>query len=181
MRYSTRLKIAKKVEKFIEWLLTPVEKIYDKIEAIQVRKEREKRYHPKKIKKAFLKAMDMYLYHSSSEFDGDNEAILLIPNYNFLDEPDVFNYNSFYHKMWKDRKLRKILEHCRYYQTEEYINIFNDICDSIPKQTEEELKNMCKYYVKDKEFFSYDLYNVVEGQEVYLITRKIYEEKIVNG
>lgn len=123
----------------------------------------------------------MYLYYSSSEFDGDNEAILLIPNYNFIDEHDIFNYNGFYHRMWRDRKLRKILEHCRYYQTEEYINIFNDICDSIPKQTEEELKNMCKYYINGKEFFSYDLNRVVEGEEVYMITRKIYEEKIVNG
>lgn len=34
MRYSTKINAIKKIKKIIEWLLTPVEKICDRIETI---------------------------------------------------------------------------------------------------------------------------------------------------
>ena len=34
MRYSTKINAIKKIKKFTEWLLTPVEKIFDRIETI---------------------------------------------------------------------------------------------------------------------------------------------------
>ncbi len=181
MRYSTKEKIKKKINKVLEKIFGPFELWLDKLASKKAKKDKEKVYHLKKIKKIFLKVLDFYLYHSSSEFDGGNEAILLIPDYGYANEHDIYNYNRFAHYIWGQEKLRHKLMHIRCNQTQDYIDMFEWMCSFSNKLTEEEIKNLCKYHIDGKEFFSYAIYRCLENQEVYMITRKIYEEKMING
>ena len=49
------------------------------------------------------------------------------------------------------------------------------------EETKEELEDICSYYstFSGKKILDYEMYDKLKGREVYVITRNIYEEKII--
>ena len=155
------------------------------------KRTKEKRYSEKKIVKAFSAMIDYYLYESDGQFtdvveeDGRREeSIVLIPDYNYRTfDYDVYNYNNFTHDAdHRMKKYKGIISVARYRQTDTYLKIFNEICSLGKKLTKEELEDICSYCstFSGKKILDYEMYDKLKGREVYVITRDIYEEKIIN-
>ena len=69
----------------------------------------------------------------------------------------------------------------RHRQTDTYLKIFNEICLLGKKLTKEELEDICSYHstFSGEKILDYEMYDKLKGREVYVITRNIYEEKII--
>ena len=79
------------------------------------------------------------------------------------------------------KKYKRIMYVARYKQTDTYLKIFNKFCSFGRKLNNEELKDICSYYstFDGKKILDYEMYDKLKGREVYVITRKIYEENII--
>lgn len=181
IRYSSKMKIKKVKDKTLKKVFSPIVNCIEVVDSKIHKLKDKKRYSEKQIKKLFKEKLDFYLYESSSEFDGDNEAILLIPEMLYADEYDVYHYYNFHGNRWPNARLFKKLSFCRQKQFEEFQKTFDWLCSFTNELTMEEKKKICEYTIDGRTCMSYDLYRVLEGRPVYMITRKLFEEKIVNG
>ena len=190
MRFAKKVELKRKAEKPIQFIFSSLAILLEKIDDVKRKRAKEKRYSEKKIVKAFSAMLDYYLYESDGQFtdvveeDGRREeSIVLIPDYNYRTfDYDVYNYNNFTHD--GDHRMKKykgIISVARYGQTDTYLKIFNEICSLGKKLTKEELEDICSYYstFSGKKILDYEMYDKLKGREVYVITRDIYEEKIV--
>ena len=191
MRFAKKVKLKRKAEKIIQFILAPLAILLEKIDDVERKREKEKTYPEKKIVKAFSAMLDYYLYESNGQFtdaveeDGRREeSIVLIPDYNYRTfDYDVYNYNNFVHDAdHRMKKYKRIMYVARYKQTDTYLKIFNKFCSFGKKLNNEELKDICSYYstFDGKKILDYEMYDKLKGREVYVITRDIYEEKIIN-
>lgn len=191
MRFATKVELKRKAEKTIQFIFSPLAILFEKIDDVKRKKAKEKTYSEKKIAKAFSAMIDYYLYDSDGQFtdvveeDGRREeSIVLIPDYNFRSlDYDEYNYNSFVHDAdHRMKKYKGIMSVARYGQTDTYLKIFDEICSLGKKLTKEELEDICSYYstFSGKKILDYEMYDKLKGREVYVITRDIYEEKIIN-
>lgn len=190
MRFAKKVEIKRKIEKTIQFIFSPLANFLEKIDDIKSEKAKEKTYSEKKIIKAFSAMLDYYLYESDGLFtdrieeDGAREeSIVLIPDYNprSLDYNE-YNYNSFVHDAdHRMKKYKRIMYVARYKQTDTYLKIFNKFCSFGEKLNNEELKDVCSYYstFDGKKILDYEMYDKLKGREVYVITRKNYEENII--
>lgn len=190
MRFAKKVEIKRKIEKTIQFIFSPLANFLEKIDDIKSEKAKEKTYSEKKIIKAFSAMLDYYLYESDGLFtdrieeDGAREeSIVLIPDYNFRSlDYNEYNYNSFVHDAdHRMKKYKRIMYVARYKQTDTYLKIFNKFCSLGEKLNNEELKDVCSYYstFDGKKILDYEMYDKLKGREVYVITRKIYEENII--
>lgn len=183
MRYAKKVQIKRKLGKIIQFIFSPLAKFFLKLDEIKEERAKEKRYSEKKIIKTFLKILDYYLYKSDGYFTDKVESIILIPDYNFRSlDCDEYNYNTFIHDInYKMKKDGKVLYTARYNQTDLYLKIFNEVCSLGNKLNNEEIKNICSYYstFDGRKILDYEMYQKLKGREVYIITRKIYEENII--
>ena len=190
MRFAKKVELKRKSEKPIQFIFSSLAILLEKIDDVKRKRAKEKRYSEKKIVKAFSAMLDYYLYESDGQFtdvveeDGRREeSIVLIPDYNYRTfDYDVYNYNNFAHDAdHRMKKYKGIISVARYRQTDTYLKIFNEICSLGKKLTKEELEDICSYYstFSGKKILDYEMYDKLKGREVYVITRNIYEEKIV--
>ena len=189
MRFSKKIELKRKAEKVVQFVFKPLAILLEKIDDIKRKRAKEKTYPEKKIVKAFSAMIDYYLYESDGQFtdvveeDGRREeSIVLIPDYNYRSfDYDVYNYNNFAHDAdHRMKKYKRIISVARYRQTDTYLKIFNEICLLGKKLTKEELEDICSYSTfSGKKMLDYEMYDKLKGREVYVITRNIYEEKIV--
>ena len=190
MRFAKKVELKRKSEKPIQFIFSSLAILLEKIDDVKRKRAKEKRYSEKKIVKAFSAMLDYYLYESDGQFtdvveeDGRREeSIVLIPDYNYRTfDYDVYNYNNFAHDAdHRMKKYKGIISVARYGQTDTYLKIFNEICSLGKKLTEEELEDICSYYstFSGEKILDYEMYDKLKGREVYVITRNIYEEKIV--
>ena len=194
MRFSKKIELKRKAGKVVQFVFKPLAililKILEKIDDVKRKREKEKTYSEKKIVKAFSVMLDYYLYESDGQFtdvveeDGRREeSIVLIPDYNYRAfDYDVYNYNNFVHDAdHRMIKYKRIMYVARYKQTDTYLKIFNKFCSFGEKLNNEELKDVCSYYstFDGKKILDYEMYDKLKGREVYVITRKIYEENII--
>ena len=190
MRFAKKVELKRKSEKPIQFIFSSLAILLEKIDDVKRKRAKEKRYSEKKIVKAFSAMLDYYLYESDGQFtdvveeDGRREeSIVLIPDYNYRTfDYDVYNYNNFVHDAdHRMKKYKGIISVARYGQTDTYLKIFNEICSLGKKLTKEELEDICSYYstFSGKKILDYEMYDKLKGREVYVITRNIYEEKIV--
>lgn len=190
MRFAKKVELKRKAEKPIQFIFSSLAILLEKIDDVKRKRAKEKRYSEKKIVKAFSAMLDYYLYESDGQFtdvveeDGRREeSIVLIPDYNYRTfDYDVYNYNNFaYDTDHRMKKYKGIISVARYRQTDTYLKIFNEICSLGKKLTKEELEDICSYYstFSGKKILDYEMYDKLKGREVYVITRNIYEEKIV--
>ena len=190
MRFSKKIELKRKAEKVIQFIFKPLVILLEKIDDVKRKRAKEKTYSEKKIVKAFSAMLDYYLYESDGQFtdvveeDGRREeSIVLIPDYNYRTfDYDVYNYNNFVHDAdHRMIKYKRIMSVARYKQTDTYLKIFNKFCSFGKKLNNEELKDICSYYstFDGKKILDYEMYNKLREREVYVITRDIYEEKIV--
>lgn len=189
MRFSKKIELKRKAEKVVQFVFKPLVILLEKIDDVKRKRAKEKTYSKKKIVKAFSAMLDYYLYESDGQFtdvvkeDGRREeSIVLIPDYNYRAfDYDVYNYNSFVHDAdHRMKKYKGIISVARYRQTDTYLKIFNEICSLGKKLTKEELEDICYYFTfSGKKILDYEMYDKLKGREVYVITRDIYEEKIV--
>ena len=190
MRFAKKVELKRKSEKPIQFIFSSLAILLEKIDDVKRKRAKEKRYSEKKIVKAFSEMLDYYLYESDGQFtdvveeDGRREeSIVLIPDYNYRTfDYDVYNYNNFAHDAdHRMKKYKGIIYIARYRQTDTYLKIFNEICSLGKKLTKEELEDICSYYstFSGKKILDYEMYDKLKGREVYVITRNIYEEKIV--
>ena len=191
MRFAKKVELKRKSEKPIQFIFSSLAILLEKIDDVKRKRAKEKRYSEKKIVKAFSAMLDYYLYESDGQFtdvveeDGRRaESIVLIPDYNYRTfDYDVYNYNNFVHDAdHRMKKYKGIISVARYGQTDTYLKIFNEICSLGKKLTKEELEDICSYYYtfSGKKILDYEMYDKLKGREVYVITRNIYEEKIIN-
>ena len=191
MRFAKKVELKRKSEKPIQFIFSSLAILLEKIDDIKRKRAKEKRYSEKKIVKAFSAMLDYYLYESDGQFtdvveeDGRREeSIVLIPDYNYRTfDYDVYNYNNFvYDADYRMKKYKGIISVARYRQTDTYLKIFNEICLLGKKLTKEELEDICSHYstFSGKKILDYEMYDKLKGREVYVITRDIYEEKIIN-
>ena len=190
MRFSKKIELKRKAEKVVQFVFKPLAILLEKIDDIKRKRAKEKTYPEKKIVKAFSAMIDYYLYESDGQFtdvveeDGRREeSIVLIPDYNYRTfDYDVYNYNNFAHDAdHRMKKYKGIISVARYGQTDTYLKIFNEICSLSKKLTKEELEDICYYFTfSKKKILDYEMYDKLKGREVYVITRDIYEEKIIN-
>ena len=190
MRFAKKVELKRKSEKPIQFIFSSLAILLEKIDDVKRKRAKEKRYSEKKIVKAFSAMLDYYLYESDGQFtdvveeDGRREeSIVLIPDYNYRTfDYDVYNYNSFVHDAdHRMKKYKRIISVARYRQTDTYLKIFNEICLLGKKLTKEELEDICSYSTfSGKKMLDYEMYDKLKGREVYVITRDIYEEKIIN-
>ena len=190
MRFAKKVELKRKAEKPIQFIFSSLAILLEKIDDIKRKRAKEKRYSEKKIVKAFSAMLDYYLYESDGQFtdvveeDGRREeSIVLIPDYNYRTfDYDVYNYNNFVHDAdHRMKKYKGIISVARYGQTDTYLKIFNEICSLGKKLTKEELEDICSYSTfSGKKILDYEMYDKLKGREVYVITRNIYEEKIIN-
>lgn len=191
MRFAKKVELKRKSEKPIQFIFSSLAILLEKIDDVKRKRAKEKRYSEKKIVKAFSAMLDYYLYESDGQFtdvveeDGRREeSIVLIPDYNYRTfDYDVYNYNNFVHDAdHRMIKYKRIMSVARYRQTDTYLKIFNKFCSFGKKLNNEELKDICSYYstFDGKKILDYEMYDKLKGREVYVITRKIYEEKIIN-
>ena len=190
MRFSKKIELKRKAEKVVQFVFKPLAILLEKIDDVERKREKEKTYSEKKIVKAFSAMLDYYLYESDGQFtdvveeDGRREeSIVLIPDYNYRTfDYDVYNYNNFVHDAdHRMKKYKRIMYVARYKQTDTYLKIFNEICLLGKKLTKEELEDICSYYsFNGEKILDYEMYDKLKGREVYVITRDIYEEKIIN-
>ena len=190
MRFSKKIELKRKAEKVIQFIFKPLVILLEKIDDVKRKRAKEKTYSEKKIVKAFSAMLDYYLYESDGQFtdvveeDGRREeSIVLIPDYNYRTfDYDVYNYNNFVHDADnRMKKYKRIMYVARYKQTDTYLKIFNKFCSFGKKLNNEELKDICSYYstFDGKKILDYEMYDKLKGREVYVITRKIYEENII--
>ena len=189
MRFAKKVELKRKLEKPIQFIFSSLAILLEKIDDVKRKRAKEKRYSEKKIVKAFSAMLDYYLYESDGQFtdvveeDGRREeSIVLIPDYNYRTfDYDVYNYNNFAHDAdHRMKKYKRIISVARYRQTDTYLKIFNEICLLGKKLTKEELEDICSYSTfSGKKMLDYEMYDKLKGREVYVITRDIYEEKIV--
>ena len=190
MRFAKKVELKRKAEKTIQFIFSSLAILLEKIDDAKRKRAKEKRYSEKKIVKAFSAMLDYYLYESDGQFtdvveeDGRREeSIVLIPDYNYRTfDYDVYNYNNFAHDAdHRMKKYKRIISVARYRQTDTYLKIFNEICLLGKKLTKEELEDICSYCstFSGKKILDYEMYNKLKGREVYVITRKIYEENII--
>ena len=188
MRFAKKVELKRKAEKPIQFIFSSLAILLEKIDDVKRKRAKEKRYSEKKIVKAFSAMLDYYLYESDGQFtdvveeDGRREeSIVLIPDYNYRFDYDVYNYNNFAHDAdHRMKKYKGIISVARYRQTDTYLKIFNEICSLGKKLTKEELEDICSYSTfSGKKMLDYEMYDKLKGREVYVITRNIYEEKIV--
>ena len=189
MRFAKKVELKRKSEKPIQFIFSSLAILLEKIDDVKRKRAKEKRYSEKKIVKAFSAMLDYYLYESDGQFtdvveeDGRREeSIVLIPDYNYRTfDYDVYNYNNFvYDADHRMIKYKRIMSVARYRQTDTYLKIFNEICSLGKKLTKEELENICSYSTfSGKKMLDYEMYDKLKGREVYVITRDIYEEKII--
>ena len=190
MRFAKKVELKRKSEKPIQFIFSSLAILLEKIDDVKRKRAKEKRYSEKKIVKAFSAMLDYYLYESDGQFtdvveeDGRREeSIVLIPDYNYRTfDYDVYNYNNFVHDAdHRMKKYKGIISVARYGQTDTYLKIFNEICSLGKKLTKEELEDICSYSTfSGKKMLDYEMYDKLKGREVYVITRNIYEEKIIN-
>ena len=190
MRFAKKVELKRKSEKPIQFIFSSLAILLEKIDDVKRKRAKEKRYSEKKIVKAFSAMLDYYLYESDGQFtdvveeDGRREeSIVLIPDYNYrIFNYDVYNYNNFVHDAdHRMIKYKRIMSVARYRQTDTYLKIFNEICSLGKKLTKEELEDICSYSTfSGKKMLDYEMYDKLKGREVYVITRNIYEEKIIN-
>ena len=191
MRFAKKVELKRKAEKPIQFIFSSLAILLEKIDDVKRKRAKEKTYSEKKIVKAFSAMLDYYLYESDGQFtdvveeDGRREeSIVLIPDYNYRTfDYDVYNYNNFVHDAdHRMIKYKRIMSVARYGQTDTYLKIFNEICSLGKKLTKEELEDICSYYstFSGKKILDYEMYDKLKGREVYVITRNIYEEKIIN-
>ena len=190
MRFAKKVELKRKSEKPIQFIFSSLAILLEKIDDVKRKRAKEKRYSEKKIVKAFSAMLDYYLYESDGQFtdvveeDGRREeSIVLIPDYNYRTfDYDVYNYNNFVHDAdHRMKKYKRIMYVVRHKQTDTYLKIFNEICLLGKKLTKEELEDICSYYFfNGKKMLDYEMYDKLKGREVYVITRDIYEEKIIN-
>ena len=190
MRFAKKVELKRKSEKPIQFIFSSLAILLEKIDDVKRKRAKEKRYSEKKIVKAFSAMLDYYLYESDGQFtdvveeDGRREeSIVLIPDYNYRTfDYDVYNYNNFVHDAdHRMKKYKGIISVARYRQTDTYLKIFNEICSLGKKLTKEELEDICYYFTfSGKKILDYEMYDKLKGREVYVITRDIYEEKIIN-
>ena len=190
MRFAKKVELKRKLEKPIQFIFSSLAILLEKIDDVKRKRAKEKRYSEKKIVKAFSAMLDYYLYESDGQFtdvveeDGRREeSIVLIPDYNYRTfDYDVYNYNNFAHDAdHRMKKYKGIISVARYRQTDTYLKIFNEICLLGKKLTKEELEDICSYYsFNGKKILDYEMYDKLKGREIYVITRDIYEEKIIN-
>lgn len=191
MRFAKKVELKRKAEKIIQFIFSPLAILLEKLDDVKRKKAKEKTYSEKKIAKAFSAMIDYYLYDSDGQFtdvveeDGRREeSIILIPDYDFRAfDYDVYNYNNFVHDAdHRMKKYKGIMSVARYGQTDTYLKIFDAICSLGKKLTKEELEDICSYYstFSGKKIVDYEMYDKLKGREVYVITRDIYEEKIIN-
>ena len=190
MRFAKKVELKRKSEKPIQFIFSSLAILLEKIDDVKRKRAKEKRYSEKKIVKAFSAMLDYYLYESDGQFtdvveeDGRREeSIVLIPDYNYRTfDYDVYNYNNFvYDADHRMIKYKRIMSVARYRQTDTYLKIFNEICSLGKKLTKEELEDICSYSTfSGKKMLDYEMYDKLKGREVYVITRNIYEEKIIN-
>ena len=191
MRFAKKVELKRKSEKPIQFIFSSLAILLEKIDNAKEKRAKEKRYSEKKIVKAFSAMLDYYLYESDGQFTdvveedgGREESIVLIPDYNYRAfDYDVYNYNNFTHDAdHRMKKYKGIISVARYGQTDTYLKIFNEICSLGKKLTKEELEDICSYYstFSGKKILDYEMYDKLKGREVYVITRDIYEEKIIN-
>ena len=189
MRFAKKVELKRKSEKPIQFIFSSLAILLEKIDDVKRKRAKEKRYSEKKIVKAFSAMLDYYLYESDGQFtdvveeDGRREeSIVLIPDYNYRTfDYDVYNYNNFVHDAdHRMIKYKRIMSVARYRQTDTYLKIFNEICSLGKKLTKEELEDICSYSTfSGKKMLDYEMYDKLKGREVYVITRKIYEENII--
>ena len=188
MRFAKKVELKRKSEKPIQFIFSSLAILLEKIDDIKRKRAKEKTYPEKKIVKAFSAMIDYYLYESDGQFtdvveeDGRREeSIVLIPDYNYRTfDYDVYNYNNFVHDAdHRMIKYKRIMSVARYRQTDTYLKIFNEICSLGKKLTKEELEDICSYYSNWEKIIDWEMYDKLKGREVYVITRDIYEEKIV--
>ena len=190
MRFAKKVELKRKSEKPIQFIFSSLAILLEKIDDVKRKRAKEKRYSEKKIVKAFSAMLDYYLYESDGQFtdvveeDGRREeSIVLIPDYNYRTfDYDVYNYNSFVHDAdHRMKKYKGIISVARYRQTDTYLKIFNEICSLGKKLTKEELEDICSYCstFSGKKILDYEMDDKLKGREVYVITRKIYEENII--
>ena len=190
MRFAKKVELKRKSEKPIQFIFSSLAILLEKIDDVKRKRAKEKRYSEKKIVKAFSAMLDYYLYESDGQFtdvveeDGRREeSIVLIPDYNYRTfDYDVYNYNNFAHDAdHRMKKYKGIISVARYRQTDTYLKIFNKFCSFGKKINNEELKDICSYHsaFDGKKILDYEMYDKLKGREVYVITRNIYEEKIV--
>ena len=189
MRFAKKVELKRKSEKPIQFIFSSLAIVLEKIDDVKRKRAKEKRYSEKKIVKAFSAMLDYYLYESDGQFtdvveeDGwREESIVLIPDYNYRTfDYDVYNYNNFVHDAdHRMIKYKRIMSVARYRQTDTYLKIFNEICSLGKKLTKEELEDICSYSTfSGKKMLDYEMYDKLKGREVYVITRDIYEEKII--
>ena len=190
MRFAKKVELKRKSEKPIQFIFSSLAILLEKIDDVKRKRAKEKRYSEKKIVKAFSAMLDYYLYESDGQFtdvveeDGRREeSIVLIPDYNYRTfDYDVYNYNNFVHDAdHRMKKYKGIISVARYGQTDTYLKIFNEICSLGKKLTKEELEDICSYSTfSGKKMLDYEMYDKLKEREVYVITRDIYEEKIIN-
>ena len=190
MRFAKKVELKRKAEKPIQFIFSSLAILLEKIDDVKRKRAKEKRYSEKKIVKAFSAMLDYYLYESDGQFtdvveeDGRREeSIVLIPDYNYRTfDYDVYNYNNFAHDAdHRIKKYKGIISVARYRQTDTHLKIFNEICLLGKKLTKEELEDICSYYsFNGKKILDHEMYDKLKGREVYVITRNIYEEKIIN-
>lgn len=181
IRYASKMKVKKTKDKVFKKIFKPVVNCIELADS-KIHKLKDKKiYSEKQMKKLFKEKLDFYLYESSSGFDGDNEAILLIPEMLYADEYDVYHYYNFHGNNWPNSRLYKKLSFCRRKQFEEFKQTFDWLCSFTEPLTLEEKKKVCEYTIDNRTCMRYGLYRVLEGREVYMITRKLFEEEIANG
>lgn len=191
MRFAKKVELKRKAEKIVQFIFSPLAILLEKIDDVKRKKAKEKTYSEKKIAKAFSAMIDYYLYDSDGQFtdvveeDGRREeSIVLVPDYDYRAfDYDVYNYNSFVHDAdYRMKKYKGIMSVARYGQTDTYVKIFDEICSFGKKLTKEELEDICSYCstFSGKKIVDYEMYDKLKGRDVYVITRDIYEEKIIN-
>jgi hypothetical protein len=148
MNYSTTKKIRKIKEKIIDILLYPIRCVGTPIYNYLQKNKKEKQYSEKQIRKTVKYLID---YWTDGE---DGFYVLLDDDYNPFDCSNIstpYNMQSNMNWGWngENRKIKDKASHMYFYQKEQYLNIFKELCGSLMTLTE-----------KEQWFDKYDMYKI---------------------